>query len=285
MVFPLPCRGGKTCHQIRLTTQKISRSATGTRFAAPFELTDMGCTMKLKVFVGWDPREDIAWEVCRYSILRRTDSAQVEVYPLVQSKLRAQGLYKRPIDTLAATEFSLTRFLTPHLAGNDGYAVFVDCDFLFVTDIRNVLTEIDATKAVSVVKHDYKPAETQKMDGCVQHPYPRKNWSSFMVFNCTHPAVRALTPKVVNSAEPAYLHRLQWLNDSEIGALDKGWNYLEGWYEPKYDKLKAIHYTLGGPWFEDKLDCDFSSLWISEKKHLENFEKNGISNILKRIAA
>jgi hypothetical protein len=241
--------------------------------------------MKLKVFIGWDPREDIAWEVCRYSILRRTDSTQVEVYPLVQSKLRAQGLYKRPIDTLAATEFSLTRFLTPHLAGKDGYAVFVDCDFLFVTDIRNVLTEIDATKAVSVVKHDYTPAETQKMDGCVQHPYPRKNWSSFMVFNCTHPAVRALTPKVVNSAEPAHLHRLQWLSDSEIGDLDKGWNYLEGWYGPKYDKLKAIHYTLGGPWFEDKLDCDFSALWISEKKHLEIFENNDMSNIPKRIAA
>ena len=221
--------------------------------------------MKLKVYVGWDPREDIAWEVCRFSILRRTDQSQVEVYPLVQSELRTQGLYKRPVDTLAATEFSLTRFLTPHLAGNDGYAVFVDCDFLFITDIRRVLKEIDPTKAVSVVKHDYQPSETRKMDGCVQHPYPRKNWSSFMVFNCAHPAVRALTPGVVNSAEPSYLHRLHWLNDSEIGELDKGWNYLEGWYEPGYDKLKAIHYTLGGPWFDQKRSCDFSDLWIAEK--------------------
>lgn len=219
--------------------------------------------MKLKVYVGWDPREDIAWEVCRYSILRRTDSAEVEVYPLVQSELRAQGLYTRPIDTLAATEFSLTRFLTPHLAG-DGYAVFVDCDFLFVTDIRRVIDEIDPSKAVSVVKHDYQPTETLKMDGCIQHPYPRKNWSSFMVFNGKHPAVRALTPAVVNSAEPAYLHRLQWLNDSEIGELDRGWNYLEGWYEPKYDNLNAIHYTLGGPWFDHMMNCDFSDLWLDE---------------------
>jgi hypothetical protein len=241
--------------------------------------------MKLKVYVGWDPREDIAWEVCRYSILRRTDSAEVEVYPLVQSELRAQGLYTRPVDTLAATEFSLTRFLTPHLAGDDGYAVFVDCDFLFVTDIRRVIGEIDPSKAVSVVKHDYQPTETRKMDGCIQHPYPRKNWSSFMVFNGKHPAVRALTPEIVNSAQPSYLHRLQWLNDSEIGELDKGWNYLEGWYEPKYDNLKAIHYTLGGPWFEHKMDCDFADIWDSEKKHLDCFNKK-IGNLKpKRIAA
>ena len=225
--------------------------------------------MKLKVYVGWDPREDIAWEVCRYSILRRTDPTQVEVYPLVQAELRAQGLYNRPLDTLAATEFSLTRFLTPTLAGHEGYAIFVDCDFLFVTDIRSVLEGIDPNKGVSVVKHNYQPTETRKMDGCVQHPYPRKNWSSFIVFNCAHPAVRSLTPAVVNTAEPSYLHRLQWLNDSEIGGLDKGWNYLEGWYEPQYENLRAIHYTLGGPWFEHKMNCDFAGLWLDELKSLQ----------------
>ena len=92
--------------------------------------------MKLQVFVGWDPREDIAWEVCRHSILSRTDASQVTVTPLVQSDLRAKGLYTRDIDTRAATEFSLTRFLTPHLAGTTGYAIFVDCDFLFLNDIQ-----------------------------------------------------------------------------------------------------------------------------------------------------
>jgi len=115
--------------------------------------------MKLQVFVGWDPREDIAWEVCRHSILSRTDPNLVSVQPLIQSELRQSGLYSRPIDTRAATEFSLTRFLTPYLAGNDGYAVFVDCDFLFLSDIREVLADIDPTKAVSVVKHEYQPSE------------------------------------------------------------------------------------------------------------------------------
>ena len=220
--------------------------------------------MKLQVFVGWDPREDIAWEVCRHSILSRTDPRQVQITPLVQSDLRAQGLYTRPVDALAATEFSLTRFLTPHLAGKEGYAIFVDCDFLFLTDIREVLQEIDPSKAISVVQHNFVPEPGVKMDGAVQHPYPRKNWSSFIVFNCAHPAVRALTPKVVNQAEPSFLHRFQWLSDNNIGGLDKGWNYLEGWYAPQYDLLKAVHYTLGGPWFENKKDCDFANLWNDE---------------------
>lgn len=225
--------------------------------------------MKLKVYVGWDPREDIAWEVCRYSILRRTDPTQVEVYPLVQSELRAQGIYIRPVDTRAATEFSLTRFLTPTLARQDGfsgYAIFVDCDFLFQTDIRGVLDQINPTNAASVVKHDYQPTESRKMDGCIQYTYPRKNWSSFIVFNCGHPAVRALTPNIVNTADPAYLHRFSWLNDEDIGNLDKGWNYLEGWYPAQYDRLHAVHYTLGGPWFTEKIDCDFSELWLNEYK-------------------
>lgn len=224
--------------------------------------------MKLQVFVGWDPREDIAWEVCRHSILSRTDARKVSVTPLVQSELRAQGLYTRDIDTRAATEFSLTRFLTPHLAGNKGYALFVDCDFLFLTDIQEVLKEIDPSKAISVVKHDYTPQPGIKMDGSVQYPYPRKNWSSFIVFNCDHPDVQALTPAIVNAAEPAFLHRFNWLEDESIGEIDKGWNYLEGWYAPTYNKLKAVHYTLGGPWFEHKSDCDFADLWIDEHHKL-----------------
>jgi lipopolysaccharide biosynthesis glycosyltransferase len=224
--------------------------------------------MKLQVFVGWDPREDIAWEVCRHSILSRTDARKVSVTPLVQSELRAQGLYTRDIDTRAATEFSLTRFLTPHLAGKKGYAIFVDCDFLFLTNIQEVLKEIDPSKAISVVKHNYTPQPGIKMDGSVQYPYPRKNWSSFIVFNCAHPDVQALTPAIVNVAEPAFLHRFNWLEDESIGEIDKGWNYLEGWYGPTYEKLHAIHYTLGGPWFEHKSDCDFADLWIEEHHKL-----------------
>lgn len=222
----------------------------------------------LSVYVGYDSREDIAWQVCEHSIATRTNMANVKIEKLVQPELRAKGVYWREVDQLASTEFSLTRFLTPHLAGFKGFAVFVDCDFLFVTDIQQVLSEIDKTKAVSVVQHDYRPTETIKMDQQKQLPYPRKNWSSFMVFNCDHPSVKALTQEVVNTATPLFLHRFEWLRDDEIGSLDKGWNYLEGWYPNTYDKLKAVHYTRGGPWFDNMKNCDFAKEWLDEKDKL-----------------
>ncbi len=221
-------------------------------------------TMRLQVFVGWDPREDIAWQVCRHSILSRTDPGEVTIVPLVQSDLRDRGLYTRAIDTKGSTEFSLTRFLTPFLAGKRGHAIFVDCDFLFLADIREVINEIDPLKAVSVVKHDYNPSELVKMDGCKQYQYPRKNWSSFMMFNLENPAVWKLTPGLVNSAHPSFLHRFLWLADENIGALDKGWNYLEGWYPTEYDRIRAVHYTRGGPWFSHMNDCGFAEEWRRE---------------------
>lgn len=220
----------------------------------------------LKIYIGWDPREDLAWEVCRYSLLTRALHTPIDVIPLVQSDLRARGIYKRPVDNLASTEFSLTRFLTPSLAGERGFAVFVDCDFLFLEDINNVLNEIDPIKAVSVVKHEYLPKEGIKMDGCIQHTYPRKNWSSLMVFNCEHPTVKKLTPQLVNSAEPSFLHQFKWVDDAEIGSLSIAWNYLEGWYPSSAFDLKAIHYTRGGPWFGHMKNCDFASEWIAESK-------------------
>lgn len=216
----------------------------------------------MKVYIGYDSREDEAYEVCRHSILSRSD---VDCFGLVQQELRDSWLYWRGIDSLAATEFSITRFLTPTLA-KEGFAVFCDCDFLFQSDIRKVLDEIDPDKAVSVAQHQYTPQETVKMDGCKQHPYPRKNWSSFMVFNCNHPKVKALTPDVVNSATPAYLHRFEWLDDKDIGALPIGWNYLVGVYPHTRENIHALHYTLGGPWFG--IECDFMDEWECERKRL-----------------
>lgn len=225
---------------------------------------------KLQIFVGWDPREDIAWRVCRHSILRRTNPDLVSVRPLIQSELRQQGLYTRPIDHQASTEFSLTRFLTPTLAGNEGFAIFMDCDFLLQADILEVLKEVDLSKGVSVVQHDYTPTSGMKMDGRIQHVYPRKNWSSFVVFNLNHKSVRNLTPFVVNTCSPAYLHRFSWLEDAAIGSLRPNWNHLVGWYPANTAAPpRAIHYTEGGPWFESHQHCDFALLWQNERLAME----------------
>ena len=219
----------------------------------------------VKIFVGYDSREDIAWQVCRHSLLRHSGSL-VTVIPLRQSAVRELGLYTRPQDKNASTEFSLTRFLTPYLAAQGGWVLFCDCDFLYTVDVRQVFEGLDPSKALYCVQHDYTPANAVKMDGKVQTTYPRKNWSSFMLFNCDHPDVRALTPEVVNSAPPAYLHRFEWIKDpAAIGALDLDWNFLEGEYEMPERTPRVIHYTNGGPWFDEWQDCGFADLWLRER--------------------
>jgi hypothetical protein len=221
-----------------------------------------------KIYVGYDSREDIAWQVCRHSVLRHT-SAPVEIYPLKQSTLRELGLYTRGADS-ASTEFSLTRFLTPYLAGPSGWSIFVDCDFLFTVDVTSVLDGVDKNKAVYVVKHDYVPAQAMKMDAQVQTSYPRKNWSSFILFNNSHPLVRALTPEIVNRESPAFLHRFSWIPDDElIGELPLAWNFLEGEYPKPAQTPNAIHYTNGGPWFTNWQTVDFADLWRAERDLLE----------------
>ena len=217
----------------------------------------------MKVFVGYDTREDIAYQVCKHSILSRQPNADVR--PLKQQELRDAGWYNRPIDKLASTEFTFTRFLIPELTNFKGWALFMDCDMILTTDIAELFAQADDKYAVMCVQHDYKVKEQFKMDGQKQTIYPRKNWSSVMLFNCEHPSNKALTQELVNQREinGAYLHRFSWLKDEEVGELDHTWNYLVGVYDD-IETPNLIHYTEGGPWFENYRDCEFNELWKQE---------------------
>jgi lipopolysaccharide biosynthesis glycosyltransferase len=217
----------------------------------------------MKVFVGYDPREDIAYQVCKHSIISKQSTAIVK--PLVQKELRDKGWYTRPIDKLASTEFTFTRFLVPELCNFEGWALFIDCDMLLTTDIAELFAQADDRYAVMCVQHDYKPKEGTKMDGQTQTVYPRKNWSSVMLINCGHPSNQELNMDLVNSPEinGAYLHRFSWLTDKEIGSLDHTWNYLVGVYDD-IEHPKLIHYTEGGPWFENYRNCKFHQVWKDE---------------------
>ena len=221
-----------------------------------------------RVFIGWDSREPIAYDVCEHSI-RRFASIPVDIRALKRDALARDGLYKREGDPLASTEFTYTRFLTPYLAGYEGWAIFVDCDFLFTADIQELWALRDESKAVLCVQHDYKPTETTKMDGKPQTVYPRKNWSSMMLLNCGHASTKKLTPETVSTQSPAWLHRMSWADDDQIGAIDKTWNFLEGWYAPEATPPKAIHFTRGGPWFDNYQDVDFAELWNEEQRLLQ----------------
>lgn len=213
----------------------------------------------LRVFIGYDSREPIALEVCAHSISRRA-SGPVSFTPLNLTHLK--GLYMRPPN--GTTEFSLTRFLVPYLSGYDGVSIFMDCDMVCLADIYEVIAQDEITRAVSVCQHDYTPKDVMKATG-VQTSYPRKNWSSFMVFR--NAACRVLTPQYVNEASPADLHRFVWAEPEGVGSLDLGWNWLVGEYAPN-PHAKILHYTLGTPCFRAYKHGDHAADWWAEYAHM-----------------
>lgn len=224
------------------------------------------------VYIGFDPRETAAYTVARESI-RLFMTQQIPVCGLVLEDLRKQGLYWRPTERrlgklydvisehTMATEFAISRFLVPHLAGK-GWALFMDCDMLLRSNLARVFDGLDPSKAVYCVKHDHVPDYIVKMDDQVQSAYPRKNWSSFMIFNCEHPSNRKLTANLVNTVPGRDLHRFCWLEDHEIGELPVEWNWLVGHSDERVIP-KNVHFTDGGPWFDAFQDVPYAEEWRS----------------------
>ena len=218
----------------------------------------------LPVFIGFDSREPDAFEVCKASILKHS-SIPVHIIKLDERKLRDAGLYRRAytmegnqkVDVIDgrpfSTEFSFTRFLVPALCQWDGPALFIDCDQLLRTDIAKLFAEFDQSHAVQVCRQVYAPKEEIKMDGQKQQKYLRKNWSSVMLFNCSHICARQLTVDAVNMEPGSWLHQFEWCRDIDIGGLDHRWNWIDGTTQ---GEPFNVHYTLGGPWFEHMRDSN-----------------------------
>lgn len=217
-------------------------------------------TMITDVYIGFDDREPLSYKVCEYSIKKH--SPNVKIHPLIQSELRAEGIYSRRKDELASTQFSFTRFLVPKLQNFKGTAIFMDSDMLLTRSLTELDEIIDPKYAVSVVKHDYVPKGTVKMDNQVQRPFPKKNWSSFIVYNCSHPYNKQLTHKLVNEASPKFLHCFEWLTKHDIGGLPLEFNYLIGEYPPwKPTGIPFnLHWTLGSPELVGN-DVEYADLW------------------------
>ena len=171
---------------------------------------------------------------------------------------------------MASTEFTFTRFLVPYLSGFTGWSLFIDCDFVFLDDVKKLFDQADKKYAIMCAQHDYTPKEGTKMDGKVQHQYPRKNWSSMMLINCSSYTNGVLGKELINDTlkTGAYFHRFSWVPDAEIGELSHEWNWLVGWYqEPKDGKPKALHYTEGGPWFKEYENCEYALEWYKAKNN------------------
>jgi hypothetical protein len=214
----------------------------------------------IPVFIGYDPREAVAYSVLAHSIHARA-SRPVSVAPLMLSQLK--GVLTRERHPLQSTDFSFSRFLTPYLSGYSGWSVFMDCDMLMLEDIARLWALRDDRYAVMVVKHHHVPRETVKFLGEPQTKYEKKNWSSVMLFN--NARCGALTPDYVNRASGLELHQFKWLaNDELIGALPERWNHLVGYNAPRKDAA-LVHFTLGGPYFEDYRSCEYAKEWLAER--------------------
>ena len=221
----------------------------------------------LRIFVGYDAVESVAWHTMVHSVLSRS-SSPVAIVPINLANLK--GIYKRPRDPKQSNEFSFSRFLVPYLCGYQGYAAFFDCDMMLRTDVTKIFDEadLDPVKAVHVVKHDYEPKDDIKYLNTVQYKYPRKNWSSVVLWNCGHPANRKVTPDFVNTASAMDLHRFTWLQDDEIGALNVRWNWLVGEYANPPADVHNVHWTVGGPYFDEFREADFAQEWFEERDRM-----------------
>ena len=223
----------------------------------------------IKVFIGYDQVESVAWHTMASSVFRLS-SRPVAIIPINLSNLK--DIYTRPRDPKQSNEFSFSRFLVPYLCNFVGLGIFFDCDMLLRSDISEIfkILEEQPGKAIYVVKHTYEPRNDLKYLNKTQYKYPRKNWSSVVLWNCEHVKNRVVTPEFVNTKDALDLHRFTWLNDDDIGELDVRWNWLVGEYDNPPNDVKNVHWTIGGPYFNEYQDSDFSEEWSNEK-NIVNF--------------
>jgi hypothetical protein len=222
----------------------------------------------IRVFIGYDGREAAAWHVLSHSILARS-SEPVSFAPLALPSL-GQWMW-RDRNALQSTDFSFSRFLTPALCGFEGWSLFMDCDMLVQDDIAKLWALRDDRYAVMCVKHDHRPTETVKFLGAQQTAYGKKNWSSVMLFN--NARCRKLTPDFVNHASGLELHQFKWLEDDAlIGELPSSWNHLVGYDTPRANAAN-VHFTIGGPYFDEYADCEFAEQWRAELRAMLHVEQ------------
>lgn len=224
----------------------------------------------IPIFIGYDPREAVAYHVCSNSIIRHS-SQPVAFAPLALNILK--GYEEKHTD--GSNHFIYSRFLVPHLMGYKGWAIFMDGDMLVRDDITKLWELREEDKAVMVVKHKYETKLTTKYLGSKNENYPCKNWSSVILWNCEHPANKKLTPELIQDSTGAFLHRFTWLKENQIGQLPIEWNWLPDEYGAN-PGAKLCHYTLGTPCFHDFATTPMADEWHRERIYTDHSQQHGL---------
>ena len=209
----------------------------------------------IRIVVGYDKTESVAYHVFTQSVLEKS-SVPVSFIPLPVNTLK----FYKETHADGSNEFIYSRFLTPFLMDFSGWAIFADGDMVCDSDIAELWALRDENKAAQVVKHNYKTKKSVKYLGNKNEDYPRKNWSSLILWNCGHPDNKILTPEFIQKTPGSFLHRFSWLNDSHIGELPLEWNWLAIEY-PDNPNASIIHYTLGTPCFREYSQGSMAEFW------------------------
>lgn len=258
--------------------------------------------MTYHIFIGYDEREDLPFQVTRHSILKHT-TVPVKIHKLHHKQLRQAGLFTREwkinkdgtyeclVDGRPfSTQFSHSRFLVPELWRNindpdkSPLVLFLDCDMVFVEDIAVLFKDLEEKRLrnhksspVYCVQHNYNPESKIKMDGCKQEAYNMKLWSSFMVFDMEHADNEHLLPETVNTEDGRWLHNFGWIRDKhKIGVIPESWNFIPNHSEKNTSKISNIHYTEGGAWFASYRNCRYASVWCDS---LSDYYSSKIKNV------
>jgi hypothetical protein len=205
----------------------------------------------LRVFTGYDYRESDGWHAFMASVLA-TNGHDIAVSAL--SGPQKDG----------TNAFTYERFMVPEYCNWGGMALYVDgCDMIVRESFRTLLSHYDPTKAVHVVKHEYRTRHERKYVGTAMEAdntdYPRKNWSSVILWNCGHLAHFQARERLRGS-DGQFLHRFGWLKDEEIGELPIEWNWLVDEYGEN-EGAKLLHWTAGMPGFAHYAQAPMASEW------------------------
>ena len=209
----------------------------------------------IDIVVGFDEREAVAYHTFVQSVIEKS-TLPTRFLPLNINSLKGYN----EVHQDGSNDFIYSRFLVPYLMNFNGWAIYADGDMVCLEDINNLWGLRDNKYAVQVVKHDYKTKIKNKYWGNKNEDYPRKNWSSLILWNCNHPSHKVLTPEFIKKQTGAFLHRFSWISDIEIGEIKKEWNWLAMEYEEKKD-INLIHYTIGTPCFKEYENTSLSSYW------------------------
>lgn len=201
--------------------------------------------MTLRVFIGLDERQPIAYNVAQYS-LTQAASVPVAVTPLILRQL--------PIKRRGLTDFTYARYLVPWLCGFQGSALFIDPDTMTRGDIAKL--PWSRPESVCVVPH----TSVEKGGETVSTMFER---NAVMLFNCEK--CTKLTPEWIDDGENAPNKLMEWAQS--IGELDRSWNHLVG-YDVPNSAANLVHFTMGIPCHPETKGDEFGDEWRAAHRQM-----------------